>query len=188
MLRPALVSFGALTIITGLAYPLAMTGVGQVLFHDKANGSLIVKNGQVAGSRLIGQFTEEPKYFWGRLSATGDYPTNASSSGGSNLAPSNPDLKKAADQRIQALRKADPSSTTPVPADLVTASGSGLDPDITPAAAGYQVRRVAKVRGLTESAVRELVQKHTESRAFGVLGEPRVNVLELNLALDELRP
>jgi potassium-transporting ATPase KdpC subunit len=188
MLRPALVSFAALTIITGLAYPFAITGIGQAVFHGKANGSLIVKNGQVVGSRLIGQHTEDPKYFWGRLSATGDYPTNAANSGGSNLAPSNPDLQKAAAKRIQALKAADPTSTTPVPADLVTASGSGLDPHITPAAADYQILRVALARGLTEARLHKLVQAHTEGRTFGVLGEPRVNVLDLNLALDALRP
>jgi len=188
MLRPALVSFAALTFLTGLAYPLAITGIGQVVFHSKANGSLIVKQGRVLGSQLIGQHTEDPKYFWGRLSATGDFATNAANSGGSNLAASNPDLPKAAERRIQALQAADPASTSPVPVDLVTASGSGLDPHITPAGADYQVRRVARVRGLTESALRGLVQQHTESRTFGVLGEPRVNVLELNLALDEFRP
>jgi potassium-transporting ATPase KdpC subunit len=188
MLRPALVSFAALALLTGLAYPLAMTGVGQVFFPRQANGSLILKNGQVQGSELLGQHTEEPKYFWGRLSATGDHPTNAANSGGSNLAPSNPELRKAAERRIQALRAADPGSTAPVPVDLVTASGSGLDPHITPATAAYQIRRVARVRDLTESTVRALIEKHTEGRTFGVLGEPRVNVLELNLALDELRP
>jgi K+-transporting ATPase ATPase C chain len=188
MIRPALVSFGALAIITGLAYPLALTGVGQALFPVKANGSLIVKDGQILGSRLIGQFTEDPKYFWGRLSATGDYPTNAANSGGSNLAPSNPDLVKGAERRIQALRAADPTNSMPVPSDLVTASGSGLDPHITPAAAEYQVRRVARVRGLAESSLRELVRNHTEGRTFGLLGEPRVNVLDLNLALDGYRP
>lgn len=188
MLRPALVSFATLAVLTGLVYPLALTAVGQTVFAGKANGSLIVKNGQVLGSKLIGQYTEDPKYFWGRLSATGDFPTNAANSGGSNLAPTNPDLPKAAERRIQALKVADPASTAPVPVDLVTASGSGLDPHLTPAAADYQVRRVARVRRLTESTLRDLVLKHTEGRTFGVLGEPRVNVLELNLALDDLRP
>jgi potassium-transporting ATPase KdpC subunit len=187
MLRPALVSFAALAFITGLAYPLAMTGVGKVIFRDQAAGSLIVKDGKILGSRLIGQHTEDPKYFWGRLSATGDYPTNAANSAGSNLAPSNPALQKAAEQRIQALKAADSASTAPVPVDLVTASGSGLDPHISPAAADYQIRRVAKARGMTESSLRELIRKHTEGRTFGFLGEPRVNVLELNLALDELK-
>lgn len=188
MLRPALVSFAALAFITGLAYPLAITGIGQAVFHSKANGSLIVKNGQVLGSELIGQHTEDPKYFWGRLSATGDFATNAANSGGSNLAPSNPDLPKAAERRIQVLRAADPESTAPVPVDMVTASGSGLDPHITPAAADYQIRRVTRARGLTESTVQDLIKKHTEGRTFGMLGEPRVNVLTLNLALDELQP
>ena len=188
MLRPALVSFAALGILTGLAYPLAITGIGQVVFPYKANGSLIVKNGQTLGSQLIGQQTEDPKYFWGRLSATGDFATNAANSSGSNLAPSNPDLRAAAERRIQLLRAADPASAVPVPGDLVTASGSGLDPHITPAGADYQIRRVARVRGLTESTLRDLVRRHTEGRTFGALGEPRVNVLELNLALDEYRP
>lgn len=184
MLRPALVSFAALTLLTGLAYPLAMTGLSQALFRDKANGSLIVKNGQILGSQLIGQHTEDPKYFWGRLSATGDFATNAANSGGSNLAPSNPALKTAAERRIQALRAADPANLGPVPADLVTASGSGLDPHITPAAADFQIRRIASARQMAESVVRKLVAAHTEYRTFGLLGEPRVNVLTLNLALD----
>ena len=183
-LRPALVTTAALTVITGLAYPLAMTGVGALAFPSQARGSLIVRQGHVLGSRLIGQYTEDPKYFWGRLSATGDYPTNADNSGGSNLAPSNPDLAKAARARIQALHALDPDNPAPVPEDLVTASGSGLDPHITPAAAEYQVRRVARARGLTETQVRALVRRASEGRTLGVLGEPRVNVLELNLALD----
>lgn len=188
MLRPALVSFAALALATGLAYPLTMTGVGKLLFRKQAEGSLIVKDGKIVGSRLIGQFTEEPKYFWGRLSATGEHPTHAANSAGSNLAPSNPGLQQAAERRIQALRADDATNQAPVPVDLVTASGSGLDPHITPAAADYQVRRVARIRGLTESSLRVLVREHTEGRTFGLLGEPRVNVLELNLALDEVRP
>jgi K+-transporting ATPase ATPase C chain len=188
MLRPALTTFAALAILTGLAYPLAITGVGQVVFPGKANGSLLVRNGQIVGSELIGQYTDDPKYFWGRLSATGDFPTNAANSGGSNLASSNPGLQKAAQQRIQMLQAADPTRATPVPVDLVTASGSGLDPHITPAAAGYQIRRVARARGLTEATLRDLVRQHTEGRTLGVLGEPRVNVLALNLSLDDLRP
>lgn len=186
--RPALVSFTALAFITGLAYPLAMTGVGQVLFPRKANGSLIVKNGKILGSELIGQHTEDPNYFWGRLSATGDFATNAANSAGSNLASSNPNLQQAAEKRVQALKAADPASTTPVPVDLVTASGSGLDPHITPAAADFQIGRVARARGLAEATLRDLVRQHTEGRTFGVLGEPRINVLALNLSLDELRP
>jgi K+-transporting ATPase ATPase C chain len=184
-LRPALVCVAALTVITGLAYPLAITGAGAVLFPGQAKGSLIVHQGKVVGSELIGQYTEDPRYFWGRLSATGDYPTNADNSGGSNLAASNPDLRKAAEARIQALRALDPGNPGPIPADLVTASASGLDPHITPAAAEYQLRRVAKARGLTEDRVRELVRQATQGRTLGLLGEPRVNVLELNLSLQE---
>jgi len=185
-LRPALVCVAALTLVTGLAYPLAMTGAGAVLFPSQVRGSLIVRQGKVLGSELIGQHTEDPGYFWGRLSATGDYATNADNSGGSNLAPSNPDLAKAAQARIQALRALDPGNPAPVPADLVTASGSGLDPHITPAAADYQVRRVARARGLDEARVRELVHRASQGRAMGLLGEPRVNVLELNLSLQEV--
>lgn len=188
MLRPALVAFAALAFLTGLVYPLTLTAVGQTVFSNKASGSLIVKNSQILGSKLIGQYTEDPKYFWGRLSATGTFPTHAENSGGSNLAPSNPALPQAAESRIQKLKEAAPASTRPVPVDLVTASGSGLDPHITPAAADFQIRRVALARRLTEPTLREVVRKHTEGRTFGVLGEPRVNVLELNLALDELRP
>jgi K+-transporting ATPase ATPase C chain len=188
LLRPALVSVAALTVLTGLAYPLAITGIGAVAFPRQAKGSLIVRDGRVMGSNLIGQFTEDPKYFWGRLSATGDYPTNADNSGGSNLAPTNPDLAKAAQARIQALRGLDPGNAAPVPADLVTASGSGLDPHITPAAAEYQIPRVAKARGLPEAKVRELVAQASAGRTLGLLGEPRVNVLKLNLALDGVTP
>lgn len=188
MLRPALVSFAALAVLTGLAYPLALTGIGQVAFPRQANGSLILKDGRVLGSELIGQHTEDPAYFWGRLSATGDFATNAAGSSGSNLAASNPALVSAAERRIQALKAADPLSATAIPVDLVTASGSGLDPHITPAAADLQVRRVARARGLTEYTLRELVRKHSEDRVLGVFGEPRVNVLELNLALDGVRP
>lgn len=187
-LRPALVTIAALSLITGLAYPLAITGAGAVLFPRQRAGSLIIRQGRVLGSELIGQHTEDPGSFWGRLSATGDFPTNAGNSGGSNLAPSNPDLAKAAAARIQALRALDPGNPEPVPADLVTASASGLDPDVTPAAAEYQVRRVARVRGLPESRVRDLVARATRARTLGLLGEPRVNVLELNLALREVQP
>ncbi len=186
-LRPALVTFAALTLLTGLAYPLLVTGAGRLLFPRQAEGSLLRADGRVLGSRLIGQHTEDPKYFWGRLSATGDYPTNASNSSGSNLAPSNPELVKAAARRIQALRDADPGNTAPVPADLVTASSSGLDPHISPAAAAFQAARVARARGMTPERVQELVSRHTEGRFLGLLGEPRVNVLELNLALDGLK-
>jgi len=184
-LRPALVTIGALTLITGLAYPLAITGAGAVLFPRQAKGSLIIRQGRILGSALVAQHTEDPGLFWGRLSATGDFPTNADNSGGSNLAPSNPDLRKAAEARIKALRTLDPGNPDPVPADLVTASGSGLDPHITPAAADYQVARVAKARGLPEPMVRDLVRRATRGRTLGLLGEPRVNVLELNLSLQE---
>jgi K+-transporting ATPase ATPase C chain len=188
MLRPALVTVAALTLITGLAYPLAMTGVGALVFPRQAQGSLIVSHGHVLGSHLIAQQTEDPRYFWGRLSATGDYPTNADNSGGSNLAQSNPDLAKAAQARVTALHAVDPDNPAPVPEDLVTASGSGLDPHITPAAAEYQVRRVAKARGLAEAQVRQMVRRASSGRFLGLLGEPRVNVLVLNLSLDGVNP
>lgn len=193
MLRPLLVLVGSLSALTGLAYPLVITGVAQVAFPRQAQGSLLRREGQVVGSELIGQHTEDPKYFWGRLSATLDsegkpLPTNAAGSAGSNLAPSNPDLRRNAERRIEALRAADPGNTRPVPLDLVTASGSGLDPHISPAAVAFQTARVARVRGLDEARVRELAARCTEGRTFGLLGEPRVNVLRLNLALGELKP
>lgn len=186
-LRPAIVSLVLLTGLTGIVYPVVVTGIAQVIFPRQANGSLIVKDGKAVGSELIGQPFDDPKYFWGRPSATSPYPDNAGSSGGSNLGPTNPDLQKAVQGRIDTLRAAEPGNTAPIPVDLVTTSGSGLDPDISPAAALYQVRRVAKARGLAEDAVRQLVEQHTEGRQFGVLGEPRVNVLKLNLALDALK-
>ncbi|MCX5734481.1 MAG: potassium-transporting ATPase subunit KdpC [candidate division NC10 bacterium] len=186
-LRPALVSLIALTVLTGLLYPLAVTGIAQLLFPGQANGSLIMKDGKAVGSSLIGQPFDDPKYFWGRPSATTPFPNNAGSSSGSNLGPTNPDLQKQVQGRIEALRAADPGNATPVPVDLVTTSGSGLDPQISPAAALYQVRRVAKTRGLTEEAVRSLVEQYTVGRQFGILGEPRVNVLQLNLALDQAK-
>jgi K+-transporting ATPase ATPase C chain len=185
-LRPALVTIAAITLITGLAYPLAITGIGAVAFPGQAHGSLILRQGKVVGSELIGQHTEDPALFWGRLSATGDFPTNADNSGGSNLAPSNPDLRKAAEARVKSLQALDPGNRTQVPEDLVTASGSGLDPHITPAAAEYQVARVARARGVSEDRVRELVARATSGRTLGLLGEPRVNVLELNLSLQEM--
>jgi len=175
------------TLLTGVIYPLAVTGIAQLVFPHQANGSLIVRNGQAVGSALIGQQFDAPKYFWGRLSATGPFPYNAAASSGSNLGPSNPALLDAVQARITALKAADPTNTQPIPVDLVTASGSGLDPDISVAAALYQVPRVARIRGMSEAAVTTLVNQYTEGRQFGFLGEPRVNVLELNLALDGIK-
>jgi len=192
-LRPALVALGIFTILTGLVYPLVVTGLAQVIFPWQANGSLIVRNGQPVGSELIGQPFDAPNYFWGRLSATspagytafdGDKLTGSS---GSNYGPLNPALVDAAQARIKALQEADPSNTAPIPVDLVTASGSGLDPHMSPAAAAYQVGRVARARGLSADAVRQLVAQHTEGRTLGLLGEPRANVLALNLALDDVK-
>ena len=183
-LRPAVTSFLLLSLLTGIAYPMLVTGISQLTMPGKANGSLIVREGKPVGSELIGQSFTDSKYFWGRLSATGPMPYNASSSGGSNLGPTNPALMDAVKARVQALRDADPGNQQPVPVDLVTASASGLDPHISPAAAEYQVPRVAKARGMSETAVRQLIEKHTQARTFGVLGEPRVNVLELNINLD----
>jgi K+-transporting ATPase ATPase C chain len=180
----ALIFLGVFTVITGIIYPLVVTGIAQVFFPGQANGSLIGNN---TGSALIGQSFSDPKYFWGRLSATGPFPYNAVASAGSNLGPTNPALKQAIQARIDALKLADPGNIQPVPIDLVTASGSGLDPDISIAAANYQVARVARVRGISEEQVNVLVKRYTEGRQFGILGEPRVNVLELNLALDNLK-
>jgi len=176
-----------LTVITGALYPLAVTGIAQALFPGQANGSIVMENGKPVGSYLIGQPFDDPKYFWGRLSATGPYPYNAASSSGSNLGPTNEALLKSVKDRIDALKAADPQNSAPVPVDLVTASGSGLDPHISPAAAEYQVRRVAKARGVEEDKVHNLVAAYTEERQLGFLGEARINVLELNLALDKLR-
>jgi K+-transporting ATPase ATPase C chain len=186
--RAALVGFALLTLITGLLYPLAITGIAQLAFPGQANGSLIVKDGKPLGSALIGQPFSDPKYFWGRPSATGPQPYNGLASSGSNLGPTNPALLDAVKSRVDALRAVDPDNRAPVPIDLVTASGSGLDPHISPAAAEYQVARVTRLRGLDPAAVRALVARHTEGRDLGVLGEPRVNVLQLNLALDAARP
>jgi K+-transporting ATPase ATPase C chain len=173
-----------LTLVTGVAYPLLVTGIAQTVFPSEAQGSLIVKEGKVVGSRLIGQPFDDPKYFWSRPSATSPFADNAGSSTGSNLSPTNPDLVKAVQGRVDALHAADPGNTAPVPVDLVTASASGLDPHISPAAAFYQAPRVAKARKLPPETVRELVERHVEGRLLGFLGEPRVNVLGLNLALD----
>lgn len=191
-LRPAVVLLALLTVITGGIYPLAVTGIVQVVFPSQANGSLIVQDGQAVGSRLIGQPFDAPEYFWGRLSATSPFPYNAynadhlTGSSGSNLGPLNPALVAAAQARIDALHAVDPDNAAPIPVDLVTASGSGLDPDISVAAALYQLPRVARERGLTETQVRALVEANTSGRQFGLLGEQRVNVLALNLALDAL--
>jgi K+-transporting ATPase ATPase C chain len=186
-LRPALVALALLTLVTGVAYPLLVTGIAQVVFPSQANGSLILREGKPVGSSLIGQPFDDPRYFWGRLSATAPFAYNAAASGGSNLGPINPALHAAARRRIDALRAADPGNRAPVPVDLVTASASGLDPDISPAAAFYQVSRVARARGLDEARVRQLVHIHVRRRQLGLLGEPRVTVLRLNLALDALR-
>jgi K+-transporting ATPase ATPase C chain len=183
-LRAALAGFVLLSIITGLVYPLAITGIARVTMPGKANGSLIVKDGSAVGSVLIGQPFSDPKYFWGRPSATGPQPNNGLASSGSNQGPTNPALLDAVKERVAALRAADPDNKAAVPIDLVTASGSGLDPHVSPAAAEYQVARVARVRGLDAAKLRALVASHTEGRDLGVLGEPRVNVLTLNLALD----
>lgn len=184
LIRPLVVLFVVLTAVTGLAYPAVMTVFGQAVFPSQANGSLIEQNGKVVGSALIGQPFDAPKYFWGRLSATAPMPYNAAGSGGSNLGPLNPSLADQVKARIAALRDAGTDLSKPVPVDLVTASASGLDPEITPAAAAYQVERVAKARNLTPDAVAQLIAANTTGRQFGVLGEPRVNVLKLNLALD----
>ena len=187
-LRSALMMFFILTILTGVAYPLAVTAIAQLLFPHQANGSLISKDGKPIGSTLIGQPFDDPKYFWGRPSATAPFPYNAAASSGSNLGPTNPALIETVKMRVAALKAADPGNDTPVPVDLVTASGSGLDPHISSASAEYQVRRVARARGREEAFVRTLVSQHTEGRQLGMLGERRVNVLALNLALDATDP
>lgn len=175
------------TVITGVLYPLVVTGIAQIAFHHQANGSLIEQNGSITGSELIGQPFSDPKYFWGRLSATSPVPYNADSSSGSNLGPTNPDLIKTVQARIDALKAVDPDNNQPIPVDLVTSSASGLDPDISVAAANYQTARVAKFRGLSAETVSGLVIRFTEGRQLGILGEPRVNVLKLNQALDALK-
>ncbi len=185
-LRPAVVLLVLMTILTGMVYPAVVTSAAQLAFPYQANGSVMVHNGQAVGSELIGQHFDVPEYFWGRLSATGGVAYNAAASSGSNYGPTNPALTEAAQARISALQSADPANTAPIPVDLVTASASGLDPHISPAAADYQVARVSQARGLDAASVRDLVAQHTEGRKFGLLGEPTVNVLALNLALDGL--
>lgn len=185
-IRPALTMLLLLTVLTGLIYPLAVTGIAQVFFSDQANGSLIVREGKVMGSKLIGQYFDKPEYFWSRPSATAPFPYNAAASGGSNLGPTNPVLIEAVKARVAALRSADSGNDSPIPVDLITASGSGLDPHISPAAALYQAKRVARARDLDETIVRTLIAEHTEERQYKLLGERRVNVLQLNLALGAL--
>jgi K+-transporting ATPase ATPase C chain len=183
-LRPALVVFGALTVICGLLYPLAVTGIGSAVFPHQAAGSLIESRGKVIGSELIGQAFTSPQYFWGRPSATGPMPNNGASSSGSNLSPANPAYADAVKGRIDALKAADPANTAPVPVDLVTASGSGLDPEISLAAAQFQVRRIAAARHVDAEQLRNLIASHARQPLLGLFGEPRVNVLALNRALD----
>jgi K+-transporting ATPase ATPase C chain len=185
LIRPAFSLFALLTLLTGLIYPLAVTGVAQWIFPAQAHGSLITQKGQVIGSALIGQNFTNPAYFWGRPSATTPTPYDASNSSGSNQGPLNPDWMKAVEARIAALHQSDPDNHLPIPVDLVTASASGLDPDISPAAAQYQAARIARVRGISLDTVHALIKRHTEGRWLGLLGENRVNVLQLNLNLDQ---
>jgi len=185
-LRSALMMLLTLTLLTGVIYPLAVTGLAQLFLPSLADGSLIIRDGKVIGSELIGQQFNDPKYFWGRPSATSPFPYNAAASSGSNLGPTNPAFIDAVRGRVSALRAADPVNDTPIPVDLVTASGSGLDPHMSPAAAEYQLKRVARARGLGENTLRDLVARHTEGRQLGVLGERRINILKLNVALDDL--
>ena len=186
LIRNSLMMLLLMTLVTGVAYPLLVTGLAQLVFPGQANGSLIMRDGKPIGSALIGQSFTEPKYFWGRPSATSPQADNGTGSGGSNLGPTNPALTDAVKQRIAALQSADPDNRAPVPVDLVTSSGSGLDPEISPAAAQYQLARVAKARGLSDAQLSLLVAQATSGRELGLLGEPRVNVLQLNLALDAL--
>jgi K+-transporting ATPase ATPase C chain len=186
-IKTSLIFLAIFTVITGIIYPLFVTGIAQAFFHRQANGSLIEKKGTLVGSELIGQPFSDAKYFWGRLSATGPFPYNAAVSSGSNYGPGNPALKDAAQGRIDALKAVDPDNNEPIPADLLTFSGSGLDPDINVAAAEYQIPRVARNRGLSEEQVSALVSQYTSGRQLGILGEPRVNVLKLNLALDAIQ-
>jgi K+-transporting ATPase ATPase C chain len=184
--KPALRLLIVLTVLTGVIYPLLLTGMAQLVFPAQANGSLIEANGHPVGSRLIGQPFDDPRCFWGRPSATSPFSYNAAASAGSNLGPSSSALREAVRQRVADLRATDPGNLAPIPVDLVTASASGLDPDISVAAARYQVPRIARIRGIPEQALFDLIDRHTAGRAFGFLGEPRVNVLTLNLALDEV--
>ena len=183
-IRPCLVLFVLFTLLTGVAYPALITALAQTVFHYQANGSVVMQDGKAVGSELIGQLFDDPRYFWGRPSATGPTGYNAAASSGSNLGPTNPALLDAIQSRVEAIRASHPDQSGSVPVDLVTASGSGLDPHISPAAAEYQVARVAKARDLSEDKVRELIASNTEGRSFGVLGEPRINVLRLNLSLE----
>lgn len=187
-IRPALVLFGALTVACGVVYPLAVTAVGSAAFPSQAGGSILEVNGKPVGSALIGQQFTSPKYFWGRPSATGPMPYNANGSGGSNQGPLNPAFVDAVKDRVEALKAADPGNTSPIPVDLVTASGSGLDPEISLAAANYQVNRIAAERRMTPGQVQGLVEQHASHAVLGIFGEPRVNVLALNLALDGKTP
>ncbi|WP_110518090.1 potassium-transporting ATPase subunit KdpC [Herpetosiphon llansteffanensis] len=186
-LRPALAAIIIFSVLTGIIYPVLVTAIAQVAFPSQANGSLIEQAGVQRGSALIGQQFDQAGYFWGRLSATGPVPYNAAASSGSNYGPLNPSLAEAVQARIAALKAADPNNPLPIPVDLVTASASGLDPEISPAAALYQVQRVATARGLTQSQVQQLVEQHTSQPTLGILGEPRVNVLQLNMALDQIK-
>ncbi|CAJ0817971.1 Potassium-transporting ATPase KdpC subunit [Ralstonia wenshanensis] len=187
LLRAALVMFVGLSLITGVLYPVVVTGIGKALFPAQAGGSIIERGGKAVGSSLIGQNFDTPEYFWGRISATAPNPYNAQASGGSNFGPSNPALTDAAKARIAALKEADPTNTAPIPADLVTASASGLDPQISPAAAAYQVERVARARHMPPEVVQRVVAENTKGPVLGVFGEATVNVLEVNLVLDGLR-
>jgi len=186
-IRPVLVALLLFTLLTGVIYPLVVTGITQTVFPRQANGSLIVRDGQTLGSELIGQPFDVPRYFWGRPSATSPFPYNAAASSGSNLGPGNTVLVETVQSRIIALKAFDPQNSQPIPVDLVTSSGSGLDPHISIAAALYQIPRVAKARGISADTVVALIEKYTEDRQFGILGEPRVNILKLNLALDEIK-
>ena len=188
IIRPAIVLFLTLTVLTGIVYPFAVTGLAQLLFQDQAQGSVLMADGHAVGSRIIGQSFSDPKYFWSRPSATAPQPYNAIASGGSNQGPLNPALTDAVKSRIDALKAADPTNPLPIPVDLVTASASGLDPDISIAAARYQAARVARARGLDPVSVQSLIDAHAHGRLLGILGEPRVNALELNLALDAVKP